>query len=94
MEFTLERFGNELYLTLKAISDSQTEYEGKLYSFITNEEIAKSIYAPIVVANATVQDLQQFGCVEIKEMAQKRAFTMTKFGSEVIKLMSKDNFVG
>ena len=94
MEFTLERFGNELYIALKAISDNQIEYEGVLYSFLTNEEIAKYISASLTVANIAVQDLQQFGCIEMKEIAQKKAFSITKFGSEVVKLMSRENHIG
>lgn len=93
MEFTLERFGNELYLALKAISDSQTEYEDALYSFITKTELAKAVSCPEGLVNLLLEDLMMFGYITRSQIKQQDAYQITELGARVVRLMTKPNFL-
>ncbi len=93
MEFTLERFGNELYLALKAISDSQTGYDNALYSFITKTELAKAVSCPEGLVNALLEDLAMFGYITRNEIKQQDAYQITELGARVVKLMTMPNFI-
>lgn len=93
MEFTLERFGNELYLALKAISDSQTGCDDALYSFITKAELAKAVSCPEGLVNPLLEDLMMFGYITHSKIKQQDAYQITELGARIVRLMTMQNFM-